>query len=169
MGREVGIDGEGPRRVVTRSVIVEFLLLLVISLIAIGEGLRLVIYKDPYTLYDPLGPGLYAFAVGLGLLIVAVAYILVDHATPSGKEITLADKALRLRLLATLVACVIYISLIGVVGYLPATVCFFIMEFKIERIKSWPLVIALALILSGLYCLVFVHYCGMVFPRGIIP
>ncbi len=149
------------------SVLVEGLLLIAVSLIAIGEGLRLVIYKDPYTLYDPLGPGLYALVVGLGLMAVAVAYLVVDHERPSEKEMAPADKTLRLRLALTVAACVIYVSIIGVIGYLPATVCFFIMEFKIERIKSWPLVVVLALVLSGLYYLVFVHYCGIVFPRGI--
>ncbi len=176
----------------TRSVLFEGVLLIFIGLVAFVEGLRLVIFKDPYTLYDPLGPGLYAAVFGMGLVAVAMAYLAVhrrdvidrrdvvhrrnvvdqrdtaDRRERPDGETAPVERSLRRRLAGTIGTCVVYISLISVIGYLPATVCFFIMEFRIERIRSWPQVVLLSLVLSGLYYLVFVRYCGMVFPKGII-
>ena len=153
---------------ITPSVLIEGILLLMLSLVAMGEGLRLVIDKDPYTLYDPLGPGLYAIAIGFGLMVVGVVYLIGNYRTPPTMEVVPVDKKMKMRLMSTVAACVIYIALISIVGYLLATIIFFFLEFRIERIRSWTWVVILSLVLSGLYYLVFVQYCNMVFPRGIL-
>ena len=150
-----------------RTVLIEGLLLLTVSLIGMTEGLRLVIFKDPYTLYDPLGPGLYAIVMSIGLMVLGIVHLLVNYRKPPAMEMVPVDKKMKIRLMSTVAACVIYVVLISMVGYLLATIIFFFLEFRIERIKSWPSVVALSLVLSGLYYLVFVHFCHMVFPRGI--
>jgi hypothetical protein len=154
-------------RAMRNTVLIEGILLLVISLIGMTEGLRLVIHKDPYTLYDPLGPGLYAFFISIGLMTLGVVHLLAHYRKPPVMEMVPVDKKMKIRLMSTVAACVIYIVLISMVGYLLATIIFFFLEFRIERIKSWPSVVALSLVLSGIYYLVFVHFCHLVFPRGI--
>jgi len=149
------------------TVLIEGILLLMVGLTGIAEGLRLVIYKDPYTLFDPLGPGFYAIAISIGLMALGMIHLLVNYRKPSEMEMVPVDKKMKIRLMSTVAAYVIYIVLISIVGYLLATIIFFFLEFRVERIKSWPLVAVLSLVLSGLYYLVFVHYCNMVFPRGI--
>ena len=153
------------------TVLIEGVLLLVLSLAGIAEGLRLVIYKDPYTLYDPLGPGLYAIAISIGLMTLGVVHLIVNYRKlpPTAMvPVESVDKRMRIRMMSTVVTCVIYIFLISIVGYLLATIIFFFLEFRIEGIRSWPLVVVLSLVLSGLYYLVFVQYCSVIFPRGMI-
>jgi hypothetical protein len=150
------------------TILIEGVLLLVVGLMAMAEGLRLVIYKDPRVLYDPLGPGLYAVAISIGLMTLGVVHLLAHYGKPPAMEMVPVDKKMKIRLMSTVAACILYIFLISIVGYLLATILFFFLEFRIERIKSWPLVIVLSLVLSGFYYLVFVQYCNMVFPRGIV-
>ena len=149
------------------AVLAEGALLVVVSLVGLAEGLRLVIYKDPYTLYDPLGPGFYIIAISIGLMAIGIVHLL----SRSKKVFTLkempVDKKMRIRMMSTVAACVIYIFLIRIIGYPLATILFFLLEFRIQGIKSWPWIVVLSLVLSALYYLVFVQYCSMVFPRGI--
>lgn len=150
-----------------RTVLIEGMLLLMVSVVGLAEGLRLVILKDPYTLYDPLGPGFYAIAISIGLMALGMIHLLVNYRKPPETERVPVDKKMKIRLMSTVAAYVLYIVLISTVGYLLATLLFFFMEFRIERIKPWPLVVVLSSVLAGLYYLVFVHFCNMVFPRGI--
>jgi hypothetical protein len=151
-----------------RTVFAEGILLIIISLVAMAEGLRLIIYKDPYTLYDPLGPGYYALTVGTCLLGVGIVYIIAHSKNPPPIEMVPVDKKMKIRLMSTVVACGTYIILITLVGYLLATIVFFFLEFRIEGIKSWLLVIVLSLVFSGFYYLIFIRVCNMSFPTGMI-
>ena len=151
-----------------RTVLIEGAVLIGISLVAIAEGLRLVIYKDPYTLYDPLGPGYYALTVGICLLAVSIVYIIAHYKSPPPIEMVPVDTRMKVRLVSTVAACALYIILIPVVGYLLATIIFFLLEFRIEGIRPWPLMVVLSLVFSGCYYLLFIRLCNMVLPAGII-
>jgi len=150
------------------TILIEGSLLLLFSLAGLAEGLRLVIYKDPYTLYDPLGPGFYIILVGIGLMTLGAFHLVVNYRKPPiKKEEGPVDRKMKIRMASTVAACAIYILLIPFVGYLPATLLFFFLELRIQGIRSWPFVILLSLVLSALYYFVFVQCCSMVFPRGI--
>jgi hypothetical protein len=149
-------------------ILTEGTLLVVVSLVGLTEGLRLVIYKDPYILYDPLGPGLYIIAISIGLMAMGIVHLLGRSKELLQVEGMPVVKRMRIKMMSTVAVCVIYIFLIRIIGYPLATVLFFFLEFKVQGIKSWPFIVFLSLILSVLYYLVFVHYCHMVFPRGII-
>jgi len=151
-----------------RTVLIEGILLLVLSLVGMAEGLRLVIHKDPYTLYDPLGPGLYIIAISIGLMALGVVHLIVNYRKPSIMEKVPVDREMKIRLMSTVAACAIYIFLISIVGYLLATILFFFLELRVQGIRSWPLVVALSLVLSALYYFIFVQCSSMVFPRGMI-
>jgi hypothetical protein len=131
-----------------------------------AEGLRLIIYKDPYILYDPLGPGLYIIAISIGLLAIAVVHLFGHSKKLPTMERVPVDRKFRIRMISTVAVCALYIFLITIIGYLLATILFFFLVFRIEGIKSWPFTVVLSLVLSVLYYLVFVQYCSMVFPKG---
>ena len=150
------------------GVLVEGILLIALSLVAMAEGLRLVIYKEPNTLYDPLGPGYYALAVSVCLLAVSVIYLVTHFRKPPQVEMVPVDRRMKVKLVSTVATCGIYVILIGVIGYLLATIAFFFLEFRIEGFKSWVSVVIMSLVLSGLYYLVFVRLCHMVLPAGMI-
>ena len=61
-----------------RGVFAEGILLISISVAAMAEGFILYRYKDPYTLFDPIGPGLYILALGILLLAVGFAHLAVN-------------------------------------------------------------------------------------------
>jgi hypothetical protein len=155
-------------RGIKTTVLIEGAVLLFLSLAGIAEGLRLVIDRDPYTLYDPLGPGLYILLIGLGLMTLGIGHLVIHYRKPSIQERGPVDRKMQFRMIGTVAACAIYILLIKIAGYLPATLLFFFLELRIQGIKSWPFVILLSLVLSALSYFVFVQCCSMVFPRGII-
>jgi len=148
------------------TVLIEGALIVVVSLVGMAEGLRLIIYKDPYILYDPLGPGLYIIAISIGLLAIAVVHLFGHSKKLPSMERVPVDRKFRIRMISTVAVCALYIFLITIIGYLLATILFFFLVFRIEGIKSWPFNVVLSLVLSVLYYLVFVQYCRMVLPRG---
>jgi hypothetical protein len=150
------------------AILTEGALLVVVSLVGLTEGLRLVIYKDPYILYDPLGPGFYIIAISIGLMVIGIIHLLSRSKELLQLEGMPVDKKMRIRMMSTVVACILYIFLIRIIGYPLATALFFFLEFRVQGIKSWPFIVLLSLILSVLYYFVFVHYCNMIFPKGVL-
>jgi hypothetical protein len=61
-----------------------------------------------------------------------------------------------------------YALLIDVAGYLVASILFFFLAFRIVGVKSWAVNIILALMITAAYYAVFVEYCSMIFPRGLL-
>ena len=148
---------------------VEVAILMIISLVALYEAMRLVLYKDPHTLFDILGPGYYLLILGVSLMITSVAYLLVHLREPLlrvGGEVV--DRVMRFRLIGTFGVLAMYIILINIVGYLLASFIFFVLEFRIIGIKSWLGNLILSAFITAAYYFIFVQYCQMVFPRGFL-
>lgn len=144
---------------------------MVFSLVAMAEGLRLIIHKDPYVLYDPLGPGFYIFALSAGLMTVGVVHLIVNYRNYRkfpGMEKVAVTKEMRTQLFSSVMVLAIYIFLIDFVGYLVATLVFNFLELRIAGVKSWRTNFILTLILTTTYYITFVKFCEMVFPRGIL-
>jgi putative tricarboxylic transport membrane protein len=149
------------------KVLIEGILALVFGLVAMVEGLRLILRKDPYVLYDPLGPGLYVLLLGLGLMAVSVVHFVANHRKFPGKGRVTASKKMRGQLFSSIGILALYILLVYFVGYLVATLTFFLLELKVSGVKSWLTNIILTLVLTIIYYVIFVKFCGMVFPKGI--
>ena len=148
--------------------LIEGILLSVIGIVSFIEGLRLILYKDPVILYDALGPGDYILILGLVLIGVAVVHVIVNYRKPIMGKVQTVSKEMRTRMISIVVVIMIYTFLIDIVGYLGATIFFFLTEFRVIGIKSWRLNIILSIVLTGVYYIVFVQYGDMVFPRGIL-
>ncbi len=152
-----------------RRVWMEGLVLIVISIVSLIESLRLIIYKDPQTLYDVLGPGYFLLAISLGLMVTGIAYITLHLIKlPPSIEKEEVSREMRFRLWGSFTAMGLYVILINFLGYLVSTFIFFVLEFWILGIKSWLFNIILSIICSVAYWFVFVKYCSMVFPRGFL-
>ena len=149
------------------KILIEGILVLVFSLVTLVEGLRLIIYKDPHMLYDPLGPGFYILVLSLGLLAVGIVHLIANYRKPAGARKGAASKKRRVQLFSSIGILALYILLVHFVGYLVATLTFFLLELKVSGVKSWRNNIILTLILTIIYYVVFVKFCGMVFPKGI--
>jgi putative tricarboxylic transport membrane protein len=151
-----------------RTVLIEGLLLLVIGLVSMVEGLRLIIYKNPEILYDVLGPGFYVLGISILLMVTGIVYLFINYRkVPSMGKALETNKKMRIRMMNMIVVFAIYIFLIDIIGYLVATIIFFLLEFRLVGFKSWVHNVILTLIVTIVYYIVFIHYCSLTFPRGI--
>jgi putative tricarboxylic transport membrane protein len=150
------------------KIFIEGILVLFFGLVAMVEGLRLILSKDPYVLYDPLGPGVYILILGLGLMAVSVAHFVANYRKFPGEGRGAASKKRKVQLFSSIGILALYILLVHFVGYLVATLTFFLLELKVSGVKSWRNNIILTLILTIIYYVIFVKVCGMVFPKGLL-
>ena len=152
-----------------KQLLTEGILILFISLISIVEGVKLVFYKDPRIFYDPVGPGLYILLLAIFLVTTSVAQFIISYKKPpSIKKDVVVNKEMRIRMISTVVNCAIYLLLISNLGYLIASLIFFLLQFRIQGIKSWLFNLILTFVITITYYFVFVKYCSLIFPRGIL-
>ena len=150
-----------------RTVIIEGIVFIVLGLIGTVEGVRLMIYKASQTVQDILGAGPYILVVSIPLSVIGLIHLLSYRHIPSVEKVTI-NKEMRMRIILMIGTCAIYIFLINIVGYLLATLFFFLLEFKAVGIKSWRTNVILTASVSAAYYIVFIIFCDMIFPRGII-
>lgn len=146
--------------------IMEVILITALGLALSIEGFRLGMRKD-LQLYDVLGPGRYLIVIGICLILVGVAYLITQRKYAYAIEEQTITKEMRIRMLSVIGALVLYNILMSYFGYLPATIVFFILVFRIMEIKSWLQVILLSVFSSASLWIIFVYWLNMVFPRGI--
>jgi hypothetical protein len=133
------------------------------------EGVKLVFYKDPSIFYDPVGPGLYILLLAIFLLGASAAHFIISYKKASDtKKDVVVNKEMRIRMISTVINCAIYIFLISKFGYLVASLIFFLFQFRIQGIKSWFFNLILTFVITITYYFVFVKYCSLIFPRGLL-
>jgi putative tricarboxylic transport membrane protein len=150
------------------KILIEGILVLVFGLVAMIEGLRLILYRDPYVLYDPLGPGIYILVLSLGLMAVSVFHFAINYRKFPGMRKVAASKKMRVQLFSSIGILALYILLVHFVGYVVATLTFFFLELRVSGVKSWRTNVILTLVLTIVYYVIFVKFCDMVFPKGLL-
>ena len=150
------------------KILIEGILVMVFSLVAMVEGLRLILYKDPYILYDPIGPGSYILSLSFGLMAVAIVHFMGNYRKFPGIGKGVANKEMRTQLFSSIGVLAIYILFVNFIGYLVATLIFFLLELRIAGVKSWRTNVILTLGLTIAYYVIFVKICAMVFPKGML-
>jgi hypothetical protein len=149
-------------------VLVEAILVLAFSLVTMIEALRLIIDKDPYVLYDPAGPGAYLLVLSLGLMAVSAVHFVANHRKSPGRGGVATSKEMRIQLLSSIGILALYILFLQFVGYVIGTLIFFFLELRVAGVKSWRANLILTLVLTISYYVIFVRFCEMVFPKGIL-
>jgi len=138
------------------------------GIITMVEGLKLIFIKDPAAIYDRIGPGPYLLVVSMMFTGGGIVHLITNWRRSVDDQKVIVDKDLRRKLISTIVNCAIYLLLISMVGYLISTPIFFFLQFRIEGIKSWLRNLSLTFAISATYYLVFVRYCSLIFPRGVL-
>ena len=151
----------------SRTLLIEGILLFFISIMGMAEGLRLIRNPDPIAATDAIGPGYYVLFVSIALMAAGLTHLIVNYRKYLCTETIAVDKEMRIRMIGVITILAIYILLIYMVGYLVASIVFFLLEFRIVGIKSWIFNVILTLSLTAVFYIVFVYYCSMVFPKGI--
>jgi len=156
-----------------RTIFIEGSVFTILSFLGLAEGFRLLMEPHSANIsYDIVGPGSYILAFSFGLFVVGVIHVITNYrkarAVNKTMDKTPAEKQMRMRMFTTIAAFALYAFLINIVGYLVATIVYFILQFRIEGIKSWLHNVILTLVLSGGLYLIFVQLCNTIFPRSIL-
>ena len=138
-----------------------------VSLVAMGEGIRLTLQLDPQAVSDVLGPGYYVFFLGAALMVTGIIYLVVYGRKKAKVEKGVVSGPMRKVMITMIAVMAIYTFLIEITGYLVATLFFFLVEFRVIGVKSWVTNILLTIAFTAVYYFVFLRCCAMVFPRGI--
>jgi hypothetical protein len=138
----------------------------VIGMISMYEGFNLILHGDPS--FYGIGPGLYLLIISIILMGGTIVYLVVNWRKFHSEEKVVTSREMRLRLMSTIGNCAMYIMFISILGYFVSTLIFFFLQFRIQGIKSWFSTFMLTFIISITYYLVFVRYCSLIFPRGIL-
>ena len=149
-----------------RIYLAEVAVLAIMSLVSLAEGVRLTVYRDPYTLFDPLGPGRYILVLALGLSAVAVAQLIQGLRGRASGDAIAHGVGLK-QVFRMVVVLAAYIALIQFLGYVAATVLFFVSAFYVVGVAPAASAV-LAAIFTVSYYLIFVHYANIIFPHGLL-
>jgi hypothetical protein len=150
-----------------RRVLIEGILLLAFSLVAMSEALRLIISKDPLVLYDPLGPGYYILVLSFGLFVAAIVHVAVNYKKSAQSQKT-TEPGSGARVLFSVGAMILYILLVRIVSYPVATLIFCLLQFWIAGVRSWRTNTILSVVFTAVCYFIFIKLCGIVFPEGLL-
>lgn len=155
------------RNAMNRAVLIESISVLLFGIAGMAEGVRLVVNKDPYILYDPLGPGFYILALSIGMLVAGICHFLFNYKRLPTFEKLDENKKKRAQALSMFMVLIIYNFLLVYVGYLSATATFYFLGLRVAGVKSWRNSLILAFVFTTFHYVVFVKFAQIVFPRGI--
>jgi putative tricarboxylic transport membrane protein len=98
---------------------------------------------------------------------------LIVHLIRHGKDLT-AEKAEPIkegttkRLVRAVATIAIFIVLIDIIGFLPASMVFFLLMLRFLGVRSWPTSILLSILFSISIYLLFVQALDMELPGGLL-
>jgi putative tricarboxylic transport membrane protein len=121
-----------------------------------------------YAFWGENGPGPGFLPVWLGVAMALLATMLLVGALRSadvGAEWLPRGDGLR-RLVVVLVVTTAFVALLTVVGMVTATVAFLVVLLRYLDRRSWPVTLAVALVVAGLNFLVFAHWLHVPLPVG---
>lgn len=148
-----------------KTVFVEGILILIMGIYCIVEGFRLVAMEKAY-LHDLFGPGRYIFGLGVVLIILGVIYVLynIRRGIEGGKPAwEMSGKVVSMVGLMAL-----YVLLIPIIGYLPASLTFFLTIHRVFGFRSWLINIFLSVGISISFYVVFIIFLHVALPKGML-
>lgn len=157
----------------SRKVLIEGILFLVIGLLNIAESLRLTLTMRQPGIYDVVGPDRYSFIVGFALVTAAVSYIFSQRKQTSNVKERKSneekkEKSGLVKVVGIIGILSLYAILIPTIGYFLASVVFFFLMLKILGLSSWILGIILSVGMTLIYLLIFGYFLGVILPKGFI-
>ena len=152
--------------------LLEGILLVVMGIACVKESVRLTIHMREQFRYDFLGPDHYILGVGSSLLIIGIVYLFTQlRQKPSVRESTV-EKSKKwggmVRAAGLIGVLALYALLAGQFGYLLSSPIFFLLAFKICGVRSWFFSVILGVACAIAFQLLFIHFLGVIFPRGSI-
>jgi hypothetical protein len=141
--------------------------LLIAGLVGMGDGLRLVYFKNAHSVEDLTGPGRYLFLISLFLALNGAIYLWAQYrqSAVSGQVVEKSNDSRR-KVATILLILAVYIFFVDKVGYLVSTSMFFVVLLKSIGQESWLRAIFISIMMTVVFYIVFIRMAGMIFPRG---
>ena len=155
-----------------RRVLVEGSLFFLIGLVNLAEGLRLKITMRESGLYDIVGPDNYALVLGFAFVITSIIYVVQGEQKSNIRESKL-DEESEVKGNWVQVTCIVgvlllYAILIPTIGYLLASIIFFLLVLIIMGLSSWIFGFIISVVMALIYYILFCYLLGVTVPRGFL-
>lgn len=152
-----------------RTVLVEGTILIGIGAVSLVEAIRLILQRDAITIHEMIGPDIYVLLLGIGLLATGLLYIWTNYKKlPPGKNTSWSWAQIDAKLAGTFLLTSAYVYSIGTLGYFVSSLLFLIAAFKCSGVASWRVTLLLSAAIASGYYILFVEYCEVIFPKGIL-
>jgi putative tricarboxylic transport membrane protein len=149
-------------------IIVETMVLFAMSLTGIVQGVYLIRTPDPYALYDKVGPGGSLILISSLLIITLIVHLFRHRKDLSEEKREPIKEGTTRRLVHASVTIAIFIVLIDIIGFLPASMIFFFLMLRFLGVRSWLRNTMLSIVFSISIYLIFAHALNMELPNGLL-
>jgi putative tricarboxylic transport membrane protein len=149
-------------------IVAETIFLLAMGLAGIVQAVVLIINPDPYATYDKIGPGGFLILIS-ALLIITVMVNFIRHRKDfNGEKRESTKEGMTRRLVRSYAAMVIFIALIDIIGFLPASLILFFFMLRLLGVRSWLRSALLSIVFSISIYLLFVQALKVDLPGGLL-
>jgi hypothetical protein len=145
----------------SKELFIESFLLIGLGAIGTYDGAKLL--KEPLIIREYIGPGWYLIFLSSMLIICGIIYLLVNakHRAIAGRKrfsLHVGPHGYVLILLG------LYTIGVSFVGYIPSTLFFFVLAYRIFGVSSWIRSIIIGLISIAVFQLIFSYLLGIPLP-----
>jgi len=140
--------------------------MLLIGVLFVIESLRLGLGS----IHRP-GSGFLPFYTGLGLCLVAFFSLIKNFLTArkgNGKDQEKFFARSVLKVVAIVVALIVYVLIVPWLGYLLSTFMLLLFLFKAGGFRKWALIAVAAFLTISISYLLFSYWLGLRFPKGFL-
>jgi hypothetical protein len=152
-------------------VIVESVALLILGALGLVGGVSSYLSMDARMQSSMMKPGMYVCGLSIAMIVVALAYAYcglkqAHSVLEEEKQTSESWKESSVLVFLALGAVGLYAYLISIIGYLPSTLLFLIVQFRLFGVDSLWRNITISIAVAAMFYFVFIHYGGMVFPHA---
>jgi hypothetical protein len=149
-----------------RTAWIEGALLMVIGCASVIEATYLMAQREPGAVPESVGPGTYVMGLGVALILTSVLYARTHwRERVDGRDGRCYPAGIHSHVIGFFGITAAYVVLIGLVGYLISSLIFFACAFRMAGVVRWRTIGIVSCGMSlGCYVL-FVKYCGLIFPK----
>jgi hypothetical protein len=145
---------------------IEGAILMVFGCASVIEATYLMAQREPGAVPESVGPGTYVMGLGVALIITSVVYVGTHWwERADGKDGWWYPAGINSNVIGFFGITAAYVVLIGLVGYLISSLIFFACAFRMAGVLRWRTIGIVTCGMSLAYYVLFVKYCGLIFPK----
>ncbi len=151
-----------------RVVLVEGTILVGLGVASLIEAITLILDRDAVTVREIIGPDVYVLLLGVALVATGLVYTWTRFRKLPPGDRSRSRLHIDAKLAGIFLITAAYVYAIGVLGYFVSSLLFLVAAFKCSGVTSWRMTLVLSGAVSACYYILFVRYCELIFPKGIL-